>query len=88
MNKWRDLAKNMTMVTQFGLSFIMPLLLCIAICWFICDKFSVGGWIYIPGFFFGLGASCMTAYKFYVSVMAGEKKESAKKKKTVSFNRH
>lgn len=88
MNKWRSLAKNLTMITQLGLSFIMPLLLCVALCWYLCDRFSMGGWIYILGFFFGLGASFMTAYKFFVSVMADEKKQSGQKKKTVSFNKH
>lgn len=45
-------------------------------------------WIYIVGFFFGIGASFMTAYKFYLSEIQKEKKENKNKKKRVSFNKH
>ena len=85
MKGYRDILKNITIVTQFGLSLVMPLLLCLALCWYLCDRFSVGGWIYILGFFFGLGASGMTAYKFYLAVIEKQKKE---KKPKISFNRH
>ena len=83
----REILKNITLVGQLGLSFIMPVLLCVGLCWFLTDRFGVGAWIYILGFVFGLGASFMTAYKFYLSVVAKEEKEAEKNKK-VSFNRH
>ena len=46
------------------------------------------GWVYIPGFFFGLGGSGTVAYKFYLSINRQQKKENKKKKNKVSFNRH
>lgn len=74
------------MLSQFGLSFITPTLLCLAICWWLSSRWGIGGWVYIPGFFFGMGGSGMVAYKFYLSVT---KKEKKKEKKTpISFNRH
>lgn len=86
MKGWSNLIKNITMLSQFGLSFITPTLLCLAICWWLSSSWGIGGWVYIPGFFFGMGGSGMVAYKFYLSVT---KKEKKKEKKTpISFNRH
>ena len=86
MKEWTDIIKNLTMLTQFSLSFITPLLLCLAFCWWICSRTGVGGWVYIPGFFFGMGGSGMVAYKFYLSTMKRQKNEGKKKK--ISFNSH
>ena len=33
MKKWGNIIKNMTLLSQFSLSFITPLLLCLLICW-------------------------------------------------------
>lgn len=86
MKGWSNLIKNITMLSQFGLSFITPTLLCLAICWWLSSRWGIGGWVYIPGFFFGMGGSGMVAYKLYLSVT---KKEKKKEKKTpISFNRH
>ncbi|WP_373216354.1 AtpZ/AtpI family protein [Ruminococcus sp. 5_1_39BFAA] len=86
MKNWSEIIKNLTMLSQLGLSFITPLLLCVAVCWWLTAYMGVGGWVYIPGFFFGLGGSFTVAYKLYLSVMNRQKKEEKKKK--VSFNRH
>ena len=58
----------------------------VGICWLLCAKAGLGGWIYIPGFFFGMGGSGMVAWKLYVSVTGRQKKEETKKH--ISFNRH
>lgn len=74
------------MLSQFGLSFITPLLLCLAGCWLLVTKTGIGNWIYMLGFFFGLGGSGTVAYKFYLSVNKQERKKEKKEK--VYFNRH
>lgn len=86
MKNWSEIIKNLTMLSQLGLSFITPLLLCLAACWWLNVYIGVGGWVYILGFFFGLGGSFTVAYKLYLSVMSRQKKEEKKKK--VFFNRH
>ena len=86
MKKWGDIIKNLTMLTQFGLSFITPLLLCLFLCGWLSGHLAGSGSIFIPGFFFGLGGSFTVAYKLYLSVTGHQKKE--KKKNKVSFNRH
>ncbi len=83
MKKWGDIIKNMTLLSQFSLSFITPLLLCLLICWWMSTSLGIGEWIFIPGFFFGLGGSFTVAYKLYLSVTGHQKKE--KKKNKVSF---
>ena len=83
-----DMLKNITMLTQFGLSFVTPIFLCLALCWWLNIHAGVGAWVYIPGFFFGLGGSFMVAYKLYLKIMEDQKKEDKKKHKKVSFNRH
>ena len=55
LKQWSEILRNVTMLSQLGLSFITPLLLCLALCWFIISKTGVGVWVYIPGFFFGMG---------------------------------
>ena len=57
MKNWSEMIKNLTMLTQFGLSLITPLILCIGISWYLDTHTGIGGWIYIAGFFFGLGGS-------------------------------
>ena len=86
MKYWTDMLRNLTALTQFGLSLITPLLLCLGLCWWLSSRMGVGAWVYIPGFFFGMGGSAMVAYKLYLTVIKKDKKE--KKKNKISFNRH
>lgn len=81
-----EIMKQLSWLSQLGLSLIMPLLLCVLGCAFLCNRFDIGGWIFIPGFFFGLGASFTTGYKFYVSEKHKSGKESKKRKR--GFNSH
>ena len=78
------------MVGQLGLSLIMPLLICLFFCHFLVNRYSMNPLIYILGFFFGLGGSCMTAYKVYKAVMRESNKTSPKRKRKdeVVFNVH
>lgn len=86
MSKWSEIARNFTLVAQLGLTLLMPLLMCLGLCWFITTRFGVGGWVYILGFFFGLGGSFMSAYKFYLAEEKKNKKSDNKKK--FFFNSH
>ena len=79
---------QLAMLSQLALSLMTPLLLCLGICWWLVSRHGLGGWIFIPGFFFGLGGSGMVAWKFYLAQMGAEKKEEQQKKNKVSYNRH
>lgn len=84
----RDIFRNITLVGQLGLSIIMPLLICVLICAYLCWKFNIGGWIYIIGFILGIGSSFMTAYKFYLSEVKRASDDEKKKKPKAGYNRH
>lgn len=87
MKNYKEILKQITLLSQLGLSVLMPLLICLGICAFITSKTNVGGWIFIPGFIMGFGSSFMTAYKFYMAVIKKNEKDTERKEK-VSFNKH
>lgn len=82
-----EILKNLTLITQFGFSFITPTIICIAVCWWLNSCRHVGSWIYLIGFFFGLGGSFTFAYKFYLSTVK-DNKSKERKKETLCFNKH
>ncbi len=86
MKNWSELIKNLAMLTQFGLSLITPLLICLGICWYLETHTGVGSWIYIAGFFFGLGGSGTFALKTFRRI--SDKEQKKKKDQDISFNRH
>lgn len=88
MKHWKDIYKNVLMLSQLGLSFISPLLLCVVLCWFLVDRSVTGSWVYALGFFFGLGGSFMTAYKFYLAAIKRQEEKEKTKKKKFSSNKH
>lgn len=86
MKDWMQISQRLIMIGQLGLSLLMPLLICMGICYLLISKAGIGLWVYIPGFIFGLGASFMTAYKLWLTVSAKEKKKS--ETEPPAFNLH
>ncbi len=89
-DKRLKLFSHFALIGQFGLSLVMPVLLCFLGCYFLYSRGVVGVWIFIPGFILGMGASFMTAYKFYLYTVGGETKKKREKKKNrgICFNDH
>lgn len=87
MKDWMKLARGIALLTQFGLSLVTPLLLCVGICWWLTVRRGAPGWVFIPGFFLGLGGSFATARRLYLSVTQKDK-DNRKKKRGISFNSH
>ena len=87
-----ELLRHLSMLTQFGLSLVAPVLICVGFCAFLTARTGIGPWIYIPGFLFGLGGSVSTALKFGKMVSGQQKREDKdrkiKKRKGISFNEH
>lgn len=82
---------GIVLVGQFGLSLIMPLLICLGACYLITDRTGAGGWIYIPGFILGLGGGFSTAYGFYRAAMkknARRKDQKGRTENEFSVSRH
>lgn len=88
MKKWNNILKQISQLSQLGLSIIIPTLLCMLLCSWLTGRFGVGEWVYIPGLILGLGSSFMTAYKFYLAQMRDIEKDKKEKKTPVGFNKH
>ena len=86
MKDWVTISQRLIMLGQLGLSLIMPVLICMGICYLLISKAGLGLWIYLPGFIFGLGGSFMTAYKLWLSVKRKAEKESGDE--SLAFNKH
>ncbi len=86
MKEWNAILRQVTLLGQLGLSLAAPLLLCLFACYGLNSRLGVGAWIYIPGFFFGLGGSFAGAYRIYTAQTRDS--EKAKGERTVSFNEH
>ncbi|MCD8083519.1 MAG: AtpZ/AtpI family protein [Clostridiales bacterium] len=85
MRELNVVLRQMSLLGQLGLSLAAPLLLCLFVCYWIHTRFGVGVWVYIPGFFFGLGGSFAGAYRLYLAHTRDGEKESGQ---AVSFNEH
>ena len=88
MKQWTQILRQLSMLTQFGLSLLTPTLLCLVICYLLTTRLHLGAWIFIPGFFFGLGGSAMVGWKFYLQTVKDQKKEEHARGKKTSFNSH
>ena len=88
MKQWSQILKNLSLLTQLGLSLLTPTLLCLFVCYLLQTRVGLGMWIYLPGFFFGLGGSATVAMNFYRLMEKRGKKEKKDKKNTISFNGH
>lgn len=85
LTRWNRIASNLTMLGQFGLSLVIPPILCMGACYYLVSRYSLSLWIYIPGLLFGLGASFMTAYKVYLRVL---RRETPRRHRDIGFNKH
>ena len=85
MKQWSDILKNISLLSQLGLSLLTPTLLCLVICYFLQTRLGLGIWIYIPGFFFGLGGSFTVAKNFYNMIEKRQKKEDRDRGKKPFF---
>ncbi len=83
-----EILRNVTMLAQLGLSFITPLLLCLALCWFITSRTGVRR-LGLYSWIFSLGWADRRLWhiSFYLSVNKQEKKKH-KKNKYISTDIH
>ena len=83
-----EIMQNLLLLSQFGLSLAAPLLLCLFLCQHLVSVRHVGEWVYIPGFFFGLGASFTTAWKLYRRECERTEQEEKEKETRIASNDH
>ncbi len=74
--KLYQMMKDLCWVGQLGLSLIMPLLLCLLVCWWAVNRFQLPPWLFIVAVVLGLGGGGVTAREFYrMSMRRGKKDE-------------
>lgn len=61
-NKNRDIVESFSLVTQFGITMIVPIVMCVAFGVWIGGKFNMD-WIVIPLFFIGALAGYNNIYR-------------------------
>ena len=93
MKQWSEIVKNLTLLTQLGLSIISPVLLCLFVCLLLMKHLGVGGWVFVPGFFFGLGGAAVSAVRFAGLMTDLDRKQEKKSgrrrpKRGETFNEH
>ncbi len=86
--QWSRITQRLVMIGQLGLSLLMPLLLCLFVCYYLNTRLGVPLWVYLPGFVFGLLSSFMTAYKFWLTVQKREREQEEEREQTISFSSH
>ncbi len=74
----------MVLITQFGVSLIVPLLICVFVSLWIQSKFSTGYWVVIVGILLGISALINTFYRFY-KAQCNDRTDHEKKNQ---YNKH
>ncbi len=88
MKQWSEIIRNVTMLSQLGLSLITPVLICLAVCWLIVSKTGAGDGFISPVFSLVLEVPGQWHINFIFLLTDSREKENRKKKNKVSFNRH
>lgn len=63
-------------ITQFSLSLVSPLVLCLLVCYWLVNKYSFPQWIMLIGIFLGVGAMVLN----FIKMLKWLHKESENKK--------
>jgi len=56
---------KLTLITQFGISLVSPILLCLFASIWIQKRFQTGYWVVIIGILLGIATMINTFYRFY-----------------------
>ena len=73
----RELTESFSMVLQFGLNMIIPIVMCIALGVWIGDKYDMD-WIVIPLFFVGALAGYTSIFKMVKQYLKKTEKKTKK----------
>ena len=63
-NGWFEVLKNLSWLTQLGLSVAAPPVLCLLLANWLSRRFGLGGWVYLAAVVLGLGAAACTFWQF------------------------
>ena len=71
----KSVISALAMVTQFGISTITPMLLCIFAALWLKNRFALGDWVVLIGILMGVGSGFMSMMKMIRQMSELSKKE-------------
>ena len=71
---WIQAVKTALTCMQFGLTTIAPLVLCVALTWWLRKQFSLGSWVTLVGLLIGLVAMTLTLIRYIRGFIRDSKK--------------
>lgn len=75
-NEKRDILRALSMISQFGISMITPILLCVLLARFMINRFFSGqSWIIVLGVILGAASSVYSMVKLVKMMSNSEKDE-------------
>lgn len=77
--------RELSWLTQLGLSLIAPPLLCAGLAYWLIGRFGWPQWVMAPAFVLGFGAAAVSFYNFYRYM---QKKSARGKQDPPAFNDH
>ncbi len=78
-NKTFESFKNLSFITQFGLSIISPIIIYVWLASWLKSKFSLGDWIMVAGIMLGLFSAFYSGASFFRYVLRQAKKSQEEK---------
>jgi len=76
LRSWMKLVRTVTLLGQFGFTFITPPVVMGLLGWWLQSKFGLGTWVMLVAIVIGLLTSATSAYKFYLRVTGPEAKKT------------
>ena len=77
---WIQAVKTALTCAQLGLTTIAPLILCMALTWWIRKQFSLGSWVTLIGLLVGLAAMTLTLIRYLLLYIRDSKKREEERK--------
>lgn len=80
-NKYKQI-RAAAQITQFGLSMISPVILCLIFALWLKNTFNIGNWVVIVAILLGVASSCMTMFNYIKTVkkeMGGKEHDEKRK---------
>ena len=62
--EWMRALRGLSWLTQLGLGVATPIVLCILGAHWLCGRFGLGGWVYVPALVLGIGAGAASFASF------------------------
>ena len=82
---WYKALEDLVWLTQLGLNMLLPLVLCLAGCWWAVERWNWPEWLFLPAVGLGLAAG---AQNFWVFCKERLERSKHEKNHRVGFNSH